>query len=78
MTWQAFGRALKAVRSAPSASTLEKQIYELQNSNALLTGQISDLQTERLKSKKFASKYTRLWEKLKKDKEAWESKKKQM
>jgi len=63
------------VRSTPSVSALEKRIHDLESSDALLRGQIGDLQTERLKSEELSAKYKRHWDKLKKEKEAWQAEK---
>ncbi|KAJ8420778.1 LOW QUALITY PROTEIN: hypothetical protein Cgig2_011067 [Carnegiea gigantea] len=46
---EAFARALKGLRLIPSVSAPEKQIHNLESSNALLQGQIGDFQTERKK-----------------------------
>ncbi|KAJ8426959.1 hypothetical protein Cgig2_027683 [Carnegiea gigantea] len=75
---EALVRALKLARSRLLVSTLEGRICDIESSDALLQGQISNLQAECKRSDEVAAKYRCHLEKLKREKGALEDKKKNL
>jgi len=65
-------------RSRPSVSALDKRICDLESYDALLRGQIGNLQSERQRLKEATDKHRHHLEKLKKENEALEVKKKEL
>jgi len=57
--FQALGQALKLARLRSSVSTWEGRIHDLDSSDALLRGQINDLQAECKSSDEVVAKYKR-------------------
>ena len=75
---QALAQALKVATLRSFVCTLEGGICNLESLDALLRGQIGDLQPERQRSDEVAAKYKRHLEKLKREKEALEAKTKDL